>query len=242
MNNLCVFGNSHTAALVEAWRSIEADFPELSLTFFAYPNKGLFDTDVHEESIIPTSHHIENAFEVTSAGKNSVKLSDYDGVLLYGLLDPNQFLFEIGECLSDQLQDRLRVDIINNELNFHLLKLIRQLDTMKMVHVGLAPYKAHRGEILDDIRALSAESISPVFEELKNEFNFSFVFQPKSTVVNGRYTIESYRFGHPNLDIGNERAYNKVMPDDLKHMNSDYGKVWLERYLAAYWKNCSHSY
>jgi hypothetical protein len=233
--NICVFGNSHTAALVGAWNSIKADFPGFSMTFFAYPNKGLFDTDVYNENVISTSHQVKNAFKVTSNGHESAKVSDYDGILLYGLLDPNQFLYEVDEYVSEQVQARLRTDIVSNELNFHLLRLIRKIDMNKVVHVGLAPYKAHRGESFDDMRILSADSISPVFDELKNEFNYSYVFQPKSTVINGRFTIENYRNGHPNLNIGNEEAFNKSMPDDLKHMNNDYGKIWLDSYLSSYW-------
>lgn len=235
MIKLCVFGNSHTAALVEAWNVIKADFPNFSLTFFAYPNRGLFDTDVNHEDIIPTSHHVKAAFKVTSNGQDSAKIGDYDGILLYGLLDPNQFLYEVDEYISDQVKTRLKIDVVRNELNFYLLNLIRKIDKNKQIHVGLAPYKAHRGESFDNMCILSPDSISPVFAELKSELNFSFVFQPERTVINGRFTIESYRNDHPNLNIGNEEAFKKTMPDDLKHMNSDYGKIWLQNYLSSYW-------
>lgn len=80
---LCVFGNSHAAALREAWLRNPGRWPGLSLDFLAAQKDHLLKTDVRDGQLVATDPLTQAAFERIS-GKSRVTLAEYDGFIIAG--------------------------------------------------------------------------------------------------------------------------------------------------------------
>ena len=80
---LCVFGNSHAAALREAWIRNPGRWPQLHLDFMAAQKDHLLQTEVRDGRLVPTDPETEAAFRRIS-GISSIRLADYDGFIIAG--------------------------------------------------------------------------------------------------------------------------------------------------------------
>ena len=83
--SLCVIGNSHAAAVWEAWKSgAVAANAGFSMTVFASPANSI-ELDHRDGSLFPGNPTVTEMFAVTSGGKDRVELEKYDAFLLVGL-------------------------------------------------------------------------------------------------------------------------------------------------------------
>lgn len=80
---LCVFGNSHAAALREAWMRNPGRWPGLELSFLAAQKDHLLQTAVRDGQLIATNPDSEAAF-VRISGLSRVTLADYDSFVVAG--------------------------------------------------------------------------------------------------------------------------------------------------------------
>lgn len=80
---LCVFGNSHAAALREAWLRQPGRWPGLSLGFLAAQGDHLLHTAVQDGRLVPTDCAGQQAFERIS-GAAQITFADYDGFVIAG--------------------------------------------------------------------------------------------------------------------------------------------------------------
>ena len=81
MTRVCVFGNSHAGALTAGWRKVAADYPDLQLTFFAAPSGKMRGLKSSGAMLAPDNDDLAKIFEMTSDGKRSVDLSDFDALV-----------------------------------------------------------------------------------------------------------------------------------------------------------------
>jgi len=83
--SLCVIGNSHAAAVWQAWKSgAVAAKPGFSMTVFASQGNSV-DLVHRGGSLVPASQAVSEMFAFTSGGKDRIEIDKYDAFLLVGL-------------------------------------------------------------------------------------------------------------------------------------------------------------
>lgn len=83
--SLCVIGNSHTAAVWQAWKSgAVAASAGFSMTVFASEANSI-ELDHRDRSLIPANPIVRERFALTSGGKDRIEIDKYDAFLLVGL-------------------------------------------------------------------------------------------------------------------------------------------------------------
>jgi hypothetical protein len=83
--SLCVIGNSHAAAVWQAWKSgAIAARPGFSMTVFA-AQASTVELDHRDRSLIPVNPTVSKMFAYTSGEKDRVEIDKYDAFLLVGL-------------------------------------------------------------------------------------------------------------------------------------------------------------
>ncbi len=86
--SICCIGTSHLGCLKSGWDEVEADYPEIRMTFFGAPNTGMAEliaaVALSNGSIIPQSASLERYFEFTSGGSKEIKIGNYDAFVIIG--------------------------------------------------------------------------------------------------------------------------------------------------------------
>jgi hypothetical protein len=83
--SLCVIGNSHAAAVWQAWKSGTIAAREgFSMTVFASQASSV-EMDHRDCSLIPVNPTVRKMFDLTSGGKDRIEIDKYDAFLLVGL-------------------------------------------------------------------------------------------------------------------------------------------------------------
>ena len=85
MKRVCVLGNSHLAAVKLGWNQRAAAHPDLHCDFFGAPKNGMAEVAFEDGLIVPQNEAVRAAFAMTSGGRESVQLRDYDCVVAVGL-------------------------------------------------------------------------------------------------------------------------------------------------------------
>lgn len=82
---ICFFGNSHIAALREAWRDDAGRWPNVEASFVGAHKDLLLKTAFHDGHLVPASEATEDAFR-RLGGVSQVDLSAFDAFVVTGCL------------------------------------------------------------------------------------------------------------------------------------------------------------
>ncbi len=82
---LCFFGNSHLAAIREAWRDDRSRWPGIDATFIGAHKGLLLETEIKDRQLAPATDAAKDAFR-RFGGVDTVDLSAYDGFVVAGCL------------------------------------------------------------------------------------------------------------------------------------------------------------
>lgn len=232
---LCILGNSHTGSLKRAWDNlVESAFKQkIEIDFFASRGKDLEGLTLDGESLVPMNERLKSRLVFTSNGLSSIDLTKYDIFLIYGLgLKPyftNDYFYSI-EVIERSLRNNYQ-----NSLGYSLLTMICSTVDSK-VYLGHSPLPANYKQ--DDVKLssiLSEQYIKGV--NLANnkvflKLNGVLLHQPKQTLVgNNRNTHSRFSKGSKKLDIGDHLDSKIHRISDNRHMNDEYGRIWLESFL-----------
>lgn len=80
---LCLVGNSHIGALKRAWKIIQTDFPDLSVTMYGAPGRMFAALQVGDGRIVARSEEAAASLMATG-GSDRIVLADHDALVVVG--------------------------------------------------------------------------------------------------------------------------------------------------------------
>ncbi|PLX82835.1 MAG: hypothetical protein C0617_13265 [Desulfuromonas sp.] len=233
---VCIIGNSHTGALKRAWDTFfDSNFKNIfDLTFFASRAQRLEGLKIEGTKLIPQNEYLKENLKFTSGGKPYVDLSLYDVFLVYGLSTRPYFLSKV--FYSEAVLIKSIEDNHTSSLSFKILTMIRDVvDTKTFIgHDPLRVNKDRDGIEFDKVLTEQYSlGISLVNESLFFPLGAELLEQPQQTIVGkGRNTHSIYSKGSKRLDVGDEKDGELHPESDNRHMNDEFGKIWLESFLG----------
>ena len=231
---LCIIGNSHTGALKRAWDNlIEPCFKNnLEISFFASRGHGLKGLYLNGTSLVADNEALKKNLEFTSNGHYDIKINNYDFFLIYGLFAPYY--------TSDKFYS---VDVIEHSLRDHfcsafgytLLTMVRSA-TDKKIYADPRPLPANPNGNEDNfsptLSSHYSEGIRLANDKIFLPLNSELIHQPPETLVgNNRHTHSKFSKGSKRLDEWNSEKSAPHPTEDLRHMNDQFGKIWLESFF-----------
>lgn len=226
---LCVFSNSHAASLRYGWEKMQEIYPEISVTFFAAPNKGL--AKVHPtkdgtrfESSCPV---VADMLHQTSGGAYEVQLDRFDAYFVHGL-----FLSapRLDLRLSEAVKKLCIEETVVNSLNYRFVKDLFGL-TNKPIFYSANPLLA---DLEDSNPAAGPElhtyaEVSSWIDQYYQQIDARCVLQPEETVKHQMGTKKEYSVGSKRLNLQSDVEPHKE--SDVRHMNGKYGELILQKII-----------
>lgn len=256
---LCVFGNSHAAALREAWMRHPGRWPGLDLGFMAAQKDHLLQTAVREGRLITTDPDSQAAFE-RICGISAVTLADYDGFVIAGASVCLNAILQIyrdsrwvglpsvaaakGPAnLVSRAAARavIRASLVDR-LGYVFAQRLRQHSTQP---IFLTSQPRISQEILTAPRPLTrlhniaiqqgdGETLGQEFDDLAAQvlakLTCQFLPQPAQTVLHGMLTRFEFVMGAHRLTAEMTAPQPK---SDILHANGLYGALVLDQIAAA---------
>lgn len=234
--HIAVIGNSHVGAIKSAWDKIEHKYPQIKLTFFAARSRNMEFVRIEKGKLVPYRSRTESSMEFTSGGKKVIDPDEYDAFLLYGLR-ARPYMPDLTQHFSEQAHAAALADLRKSQALLRLLKLTRRI-TKKPIFLGEHPLPIAHESASNKGRMYKEKgvhdyhfgaSLSARF--FKDQYNATLIMQPAETIERNQFTAEIYAKESERLQIGRENDTLVDGPEDLVHMNSEYGKLWLENLI-----------
>ena len=221
---ICVLGNSHVASLKLGLEKLPGARQRFTMEFFASRAGALEGLHLKDRRLVPRSENLARAIAHTSGGKRDVVLDDYDAFLVYGL----GFRLPVVETqVSAAVRRQVCRDTAVGTLSFHMCSLLRQA-TDKPVYVGHDPQEAEGRKRPDVSRSLPYDGVYDLTKSALRDEDLRLVRQPRGTFANSWFTKPEFAAGSTRLDIGDAKSNELHKDVDNKHMNGDFGRIWLE--------------
>lgn len=223
---ICVVGNSHLAALKNGWDECKSDYKDIDLFFFGSTRDRMLGLSVTNDVIAPAADNkaLLRQLEIVSGGKTSIRPSEYDAFIVYGLLlrvPPLDYRWS--EAVSKlTCSDAYRASVAS-----YVVSLIRAVSDRKIL-VGPVPLKsspAKAPHVRSD-RLVSYEKSARFLGESVANSGAQFVRQPSETIGDGWFTKDAYSKGAVSL-IGGKN----VEAADTLHMNSMFGEKCIHKMI-----------
>ncbi len=240
MTRVCVFGDSHIAALKAGWTSIANEFQGIELVFFGASRQRMEDIAIEDNALVVTSQPLRMLFERTSGGLSRVA-GDFDAYILCGLGATARKILPLirsyssegqplGKSipLSDACYRACLLGIMHETVMAGILAKFRQLTCAPIV-VLAAPLPKPR-PYFDALAAAGedrviAQFFVSVLAEIAEKHGAHFVPQPQETLQTSALTT------NPGYFQGAVRLFEG--PDDETHANADYGAIVLRAALQG---------
>jgi len=234
MMRLCIIGNSHTGALKRAWDNlIEPSIKnKVEISFFASRGHGLKGLCLEGKSLVANNEALKKNLEFTSNGKHDINLTRYDFFLIYGLFAPyytNDKFYS-----SDVIEHSLR-DHFCSAFGYTLMTMVRSA-TDRKIFLDPRPLPVNpdgdEGNFSSILSAHYSGGIKLANEKIFLPLNSELIHQPSQTLVgNNRHTHSKFSKGSKRLDEWNSEKSAPHPAEDLRHMNDQFGKIWLESFF-----------
>lgn len=226
---ICVLGNSHVASLKLGLEKIAGGPNKAELVFFASRGSAMGSLRLDGKRLVAANENLARSITHTSEGRKEIVVDDYDAFLVYGL---GFRLPILGRHLTSAVRRQACRDTATASLNHRLCALLRKA-TDKPVHVGHDPQEA-----VDARQPRLSERLpyEAVFELTANELRgerLRLVSQPRETFADDWFTQQKFSSGSTRLDIGDDISNELHRDEDNKHMNGEYGRIWLESFLSG---------
>jgi hypothetical protein len=240
MTRVCVFGDSHIAALKAGWTSIANEFQGTELVFFGASRQRMEDIALEDNALVATSKPLRILFERTSGGLSRVA-NDFDAYILCGLGAAAQNVLPIvsvyssegqplrkGIPLSDACYRACLLGIMLETVMVGILAKFRQLTCAPIVVLAAPlpkprPFFGALASTGED--RIVAEFFISVLAEIAEKHGARFMPQPRETLQKSALTT------NPGYFQGAVRLFEG--PDDQTHANADYGAIVLRAALRG---------
>lgn len=230
---VCVLGNSHGASIKLGWELLCDQFDNVEFTFFLAQGQNMRFLEVEKSqqgtvALRPVREEIAEIFQVTSGGRSEIELQDYDLFLFYGL---GVSCPALDHRLSGAVRQTAISDAVRLSITYKILSEARNYID-KPVFVAHEPL-ASRQLGIDKAFSIEGKYIGyeMVHENLQSELNqldAVLLRQPVETIGDGLVTKTEYCKGSVRLNIKKDAADRSHPPNDIFHMNVQYGKKFLE--------------
>lgn len=227
---VCAIGTSHLAALKSGWDMVAPEFPGVEMTFFGSPGASLRHLKMRGARLVPSDAELEHNLAWTSGGKTEIVVPDYDVLLLYGL---NLGLPRLHCGFSTAVALATAADLGQKGLCQMTAAKLRKI-TRRAIWIAPSPLETAPG---DQHEARDFHGYDRHLAAMAAGFPVEgtrFLPQPPETI--GPDLRAPARFGVGSLRLlpmeGDERQ-RPHPEDDTKHMNGDYGALWLRLNLPA---------
>lgn len=227
---ICIIGNSHVGAIKRAWDKMSPEHPKLEMIFFAHRGKGMVALKRQGKKLVPGSDDLASAMNFTSGGLGFIVPADYDAFLIYGLTaKPN---FDSGDrFFSYQARFQAAKDFTHRNLSFKILKILRKLTDSK-IYLGHNPLSSAVCLNSSESTAPYESGIVYLNEVIYFPLEAEMLMQPVSTIVNGQNTDASFTKGSQKLTIGTKSRKEDHADSEDKHMNQEFGEIWMSAFIA----------
>lgn len=227
---ICMIGNSHCAALNDAWKTMAADHPEIELTIFAAPRGISREVEVSGNSLVPRNDKVRGYFRISSGGAEEIDLKGFDRVLVYGLfrqppVDQDDSVFSKAALAASR---RARVQ------RSHAQELVSRIRGIAALPIDVAPNPFRlpaEGAVpatSDELIAAEHRTFAKIWQKMHDA---RYIPQPEETVLSGRATKPEFGKGALRLSTDPGTASFHDDDDNDRHVNADYGRIWMSHYL-----------
>lgn len=238
MISVCLIGDSHLAALKMGWPAIQADFPDVSLRFYAGGAATMLGLEVQDGALVAAAPELRRKFEMTSGG--SYKIADvYDLYVLCGLGLSVRLARDVFRKIPaqadaeslDALTARLRTELAGTLMMTVLGQLRRITEARTLVVASPHPAEADMG-ISARLKRRGLDGVAGrVFNDacrmMAGDQGAGFLPQPDATLSESAIATDSRYARQPS------RFTVQDPEDDLRHMNDKYGAIVLRAALSA---------
>lgn len=225
---ICILGNSHVGGIKRGWDSISHEYSDYSLTFFASTGDSLRKLRLAQGKLIPRSERLARHLSLTSGGLDSITLSEYDAFLIYGL---GLYIPILDTRLSASVIDQVFIDVWFSSLTFKLIKLIRSA-SFAPIYVGHTPLPSGEPGVFISNNTMTYPKAFSLTADSVGVVDCFLVEQPAISFADPWVTKTEFSMG--SMRLLNEELH---LDKDTKHMNQEFGKIWLLNYFEKITKN-----
>jgi hypothetical protein len=237
---ICVIGDSHTAALKAGWTAIAGEFPDATLTFFAAGRERLVHLIVQDGALVAGDKSLRLAFKHSSGGADRIA-PRFDRYVLCGLgssmrtilplfraLRPATIAPDDRQIVSNACYAACMARLLSMTPLMWLLEQVRQISDAPALLVptpSFAPRPAFDKMQESGEAACLATFFAPAFDSLAAPHGARFLPQPRETLGESAMCTDPIHFhGAVHLSDGGD--------DDQNHCNAAYGAIVLRHVLA----------
>ncbi|WP_137154049.1 hypothetical protein [Rhizobium sp. FKL33] len=227
---IAIIGNSHIAALKLAWTEIAPDFPQHQIVFFGHRGNKIANLIEKEERLVGKDPGLRKAMKFTSGGVGAINPKDYDLFLVHGVGLDALFLPE-GRFFTSKFIAGAAHEIGTRAPAMKIINLIRSL-SKKPVYVGHMPLPVASEVRGDQSTAAFVNGMAFLEEKMFAPLDAKLVLQPLETIVNGESTERRFKQNSTSLAIGDSWDNHNHRDTDRRHMNAEFGKLWLNQFFG----------
>ena len=223
---IAVLGDSNVAALKTAWEGMAESHPGTYLTFFASRADGLSGLMAEGFALVAEDAALRGNLKFTSGGLDRIVPGDYDLLVIYGL----RFLMSDDDEGVWSMAVRLTAlrDWFSQCLSLTTLRKPRAISSIPCI-VGPSPPTVAPSAAA---QPLPAEELAMVERALQDTvldgLGASLVRPPPSALVRPLNTDRRFVDQALTLAVGDFRDGGKVRANNHRHMNAEYGRLWLQ--------------
>ena len=170
---ICLIGNSHLAALAQAWRKDrQGARSEVSLVYFGMRGGSDWELALQDGALSPTDDEGRASFQRSSRGRSAIAVNEYDAFVIYGL----------GLQVSKLMPLFLEHGILEDQIWGPISQLISRDSLAAAVRAGLTVCTGLK--VLEQIRSISQVPALVCPMPFRSEAAFSrIVSRPAPAVV-----------------------------------------------------------
>lgn len=229
MLRICLIGDSHLAALKQGWPSIEAEFPDTEVAFFAAGGDMMLDLVVRGRRLQPSTEKLREILKFTS-GRGARIQNTFDRYVLCGLRFSIEFAVKLRTENGNSIAPDDLYSVYDAAVGPETLRKLRRITDAPVVIVP-TPFPAfgRRVELSQHRTPQSDRDLAETFlstcERIARDHGAAFLPQAAETVcADGISTLDEFAVGAARLWPG---------ADDNSHMNAKFGAIALRRALLA---------
>jgi len=218
MASVCVIGDSHAAALKAGWNSIQGDFPDLKLDFFAAMGKYMSQVAVRDGALVPLLEDLRKRIKVTSGGLETIAGS-YDYYLICSL--GFQAAWAPDEP-DDVVLEKMR-QAAPEQLAIRMVKMLREITRAP---IGVIPTprrssEAPAGKVKRDRMTRSMALFRAACDDVLGALHAELISQPAETLSEDGVSTKAEFARSP------ERLFFTQEDADHTHMDASFGAIVL---------------
>lgn len=224
---VCILSNSHGASLKSGLDQSRDALHGVDFTLFAIPNKGFSKLTLNREtkSLETDVTRLKDLIKMTSGGYESVPLSEFDVIWIYG-----QFFTvpRLDRRMSSAVKNAAIDAIMSGSLAHKLARRIRTVVDTPIL-ISPEPLRSDAGNLTCSkydmpLEPMAYGEIASLIAKRKKPKNISYLWQPSETIHETLATKPQFSVGSEKMSILRSGSHSK---SDTRHMNGDFGAIVL---------------